>query len=443
MKNNLMRTQTTRTSAILMAAIVITSGGCAKLFHMIHYNHLSGYVQKHHMAYYHSAHTGRIVSREYRKHCVVEPPCFGYEPTCWHRWPDECGRCPAEEVITDMPYSDVHSGGEATSSKTLALLEDGEPVLPAGTDLVEADLPDVIAPLEPEVDPIKDPEIPDLTLPGAVDIRPPKVSLTKSVSPRRSLPAPKTPPRPLPPKTRSPDVGQVDAKPTAVHTLVVRPVGNRLAVSKSVRRLRKAPLLLVEEQLQLTALLDRAVQELAEEVVEFSLDWDSKESVEIAAIELATVPPEPNDGPVAVLAERPHERAESEVLTAKAVRDSLTAETKDSSGFVVTSSNAVDSTTVSSRRHQTQSRLQSTNEAPVAVAGTVVPPPSTTKLEPVPTFKITPVLPVKTVIGTSSPRVPNGNELKLKSVVRFIASQQEPVGEPVTADAGVSAIRFR
>ena len=395
------------------------------------------------MAYYHSAHTGRIIPREHRKHCVVEPPCFGYEPTCWHRWPDECGRCPVEEVITDMPYSDVHAEVEGTSTETLAPLEDVAPIPPAGTDPVEADLPDVIAPLEPEVDPIEDPEIPDLTLPGAVDARPPKVPLTKSVPPRRPLPAQKTPPRPLPPKTRSPDVGQVDAKPTAVHTLVVRPVGNRLAVSKSVRRLRKAPLLLVEEQLRLTALLDRAVQELAEEVVEVSLVWDSKESVEIAAIELATVPPEPNDGPVAVLAERPHERPEAEVLTDKAVGDSLTAETKDRSGVVVTSSKAVDSTTVSSRRHRTQSRLQSTNGAPIAVAGTVVSPPSTTKLAPVPTFKITPVLPVKTVIGTSSPRVPNGNELKLKSVIRFIAGQQEPVSEPVTADASVSAIRFR
>ena len=45
-----------------------------------------------------------IIPKEHHNVCPVEPPCFGYEPTCWHRWPIECEKCPVQgEVLIDMP----------------------------------------------------------------------------------------------------------------------------------------------------------------------------------------------------------------------------------------------------------------------------------------------------------------------------------------------------
>ena len=102
------RPQLNWVAATLIAATTLMSGGCAKLYHMLHYNCVASLVNEHHRPFYHSPKTGRIIANEHRANCAVEPPCFGYEPTCWHRWPEECGKCPQEEVIMDVPYSDAH-----------------------------------------------------------------------------------------------------------------------------------------------------------------------------------------------------------------------------------------------------------------------------------------------------------------------------------------------
>jgi hypothetical protein len=72
--------------------------------------------------YYHSEKTGRIIAKD-RCYIPEEPPCYGYEPTCWTRWPADCPKCgvdcqcgtdeivvseqviatPGESIIVDEP----------------------------------------------------------------------------------------------------------------------------------------------------------------------------------------------------------------------------------------------------------------------------------------------------------------------------------------------------
>lgn len=91
--------------AALLASSVLL-GGCAKVYHMVHYNPLAEAVQEHQLSYYHSPQTGRIIPKEHHPVCPVELPCFGYEPTCWYRWPGECVKCPVpgETIISDLPF---------------------------------------------------------------------------------------------------------------------------------------------------------------------------------------------------------------------------------------------------------------------------------------------------------------------------------------------------
>lgn len=99
----------------LIAATTMTSGGCAKLYHTIRYNCVSRLVGESHRTYYHGANTGKIVPKEKRRCNVYEPPCYGYEATCWHRWPEGCGVCQnQEEVIYDGPYTAHPPMGEPT-----------------------------------------------------------------------------------------------------------------------------------------------------------------------------------------------------------------------------------------------------------------------------------------------------------------------------------------
>ena len=85
---------------LVVAAVSMTvSLGCAGAYHALHYNSVARSLHEHPKNFYHSGHTGRIVAKHHQT-CPVEPPCYGYEPTCWRRWPVECENCPiADEVI--------------------------------------------------------------------------------------------------------------------------------------------------------------------------------------------------------------------------------------------------------------------------------------------------------------------------------------------------------
>lgn len=79
---------------------VFSGGGCARLYHMMHYNGVSEALHEHHRSYYHSPATGRIIAKEHHPSvCPVELPCYGYEPTCWRRWPEECVGCPPDDEV--------------------------------------------------------------------------------------------------------------------------------------------------------------------------------------------------------------------------------------------------------------------------------------------------------------------------------------------------------
>ncbi len=92
----------------LLATSTLLSGGCAKLYHTWHYNGLTRSIYEHRLSYYQSPHTGRIIPKEHHGVYGVELPCFGFESTCWHRWPEECVNCPvqgASSVVVDGSYS--------------------------------------------------------------------------------------------------------------------------------------------------------------------------------------------------------------------------------------------------------------------------------------------------------------------------------------------------
>ncbi|MCA9170590.1 MAG: hypothetical protein KDB23_23085 [Planctomycetales bacterium] len=88
------------TAYSLLAGASLLSSGCAKFYHMMHYNCLTRSVDDHHLSYYHSPKTGRIIPKEHNQVCQVEFPCFGYEATCWHRWPEECVGCPVQDSVS-------------------------------------------------------------------------------------------------------------------------------------------------------------------------------------------------------------------------------------------------------------------------------------------------------------------------------------------------------
>jgi hypothetical protein len=99
------------TALALLATSTLLSGGCAKFFHEWHYNPVTRSLHDHRLSYYQSPHTGRIIPKEHHAMPMVEFPCFGYESTCWHRWPQECGPCPvqsADSMVLGGPYHGQH-----------------------------------------------------------------------------------------------------------------------------------------------------------------------------------------------------------------------------------------------------------------------------------------------------------------------------------------------
>ncbi|MFO0914623.1 MAG: hypothetical protein U0795_16825 [Pirellulales bacterium] len=102
-----MNTSSNRTGilrpASLLLGLLMANGGCAKLYHEFHYSPVGRQLAQHQATYYHSPHTGRIVPKD---PCMQygEPPCFGYESTCWQSWPSECVNCPPPPVTTAVSH---------------------------------------------------------------------------------------------------------------------------------------------------------------------------------------------------------------------------------------------------------------------------------------------------------------------------------------------------
>lgn len=103
----IMNTSSNRTGilrpASLLLGLLMANGGCAKLYHEFHYSPVGRQLAQHQATYYHSPHTGRIVPKD---PCMQygEPPCFGYESTCWQSWPSECVNCPPPPVTTAVSH---------------------------------------------------------------------------------------------------------------------------------------------------------------------------------------------------------------------------------------------------------------------------------------------------------------------------------------------------
>ena len=88
---------------LVLALTTLATTGCAKLYHATHYNAVTEAINEHRRPYYHSSHTGRIIAKKHGKYQPVEPPCYGYEPTCWQAWPLDCPNCPPpDRVMSDQ-----------------------------------------------------------------------------------------------------------------------------------------------------------------------------------------------------------------------------------------------------------------------------------------------------------------------------------------------------
>ena len=112
MHANYIRPRLSWTPLALIATSILLSGGCAKFYHEWHYNYITKSLHEHRLSYYHSPHSGRMIPKEHHQVCPVDLPCFGYESTCWHRWPAECVNCPVDRqgaVIVHGPYGNGHS----------------------------------------------------------------------------------------------------------------------------------------------------------------------------------------------------------------------------------------------------------------------------------------------------------------------------------------------
>lgn len=101
--------------ASLVAASLLATSGCAKLYHALHYNCVAEALTDHHRLYYHSPSTGRIIVKKRAEDCRVELPCYGYSSTCWRQWPEGCEKCPVESsepapIVNAVPAESVVPG---------------------------------------------------------------------------------------------------------------------------------------------------------------------------------------------------------------------------------------------------------------------------------------------------------------------------------------------
>ena len=103
-----------------LVLVAVAGSGCAPAYHFLHYHAPFEAIARSNKSYFHSQQTGRVIEKN---PCATycEPGCFGYEPTCWTKWPAECPEnCPVqgdvlvdgsiilhEEVISEGPYEEV------------------------------------------------------------------------------------------------------------------------------------------------------------------------------------------------------------------------------------------------------------------------------------------------------------------------------------------------
>ena len=89
------------TMVALAGSMALPFTGCVKLAHEIRYSAVGRAAADRHEPYYHSPDTGRIVLRpkQVDKYCYTEPSFYGYEATCWQKWPEGWIGCPIQEEI--------------------------------------------------------------------------------------------------------------------------------------------------------------------------------------------------------------------------------------------------------------------------------------------------------------------------------------------------------
>lgn len=95
--------------AVVLSLFALSTAGCGKsmMYHFKHYQRPLAAIAKSNQTYFHSSQSGKIIEKDpCAQYC--EPDCFGYEPTCWSQWPQECaGNCPtvpSTPAVQAMPY---------------------------------------------------------------------------------------------------------------------------------------------------------------------------------------------------------------------------------------------------------------------------------------------------------------------------------------------------
>lgn len=186
----------------------------------------------------------------------TSPFCFGYHPTCWRTWPEECVACPAPatceavviedrvmERVEGIPTPPPVKRGEQKSvvpapvvSPEIVPQESAIPKKPPADKPPEEDAPlEKTAPATP-VPPAPDSPSLEPATPGAApdDLVP---------TPKASKPAPETPPEPEPePSLKSADESATAIPPsrrpvTAADDLIAQRVVDRLESQKNQGKL--------------------------------------------------------------------------------------------------------------------------------------------------------------------------------------------------------------
>ena len=113
---------------VLMA--VCTGCGTPMAYHFKHYHRPFAAVARSNKTYFHSQQTGRIIEKEpCASYC--EPGCYGFEPTCWTQWPEQCpGACPTQDEILSeemLPEGTVSTGPFGSG---VVVVDDVGPIAP-------------------------------------------------------------------------------------------------------------------------------------------------------------------------------------------------------------------------------------------------------------------------------------------------------------------------
>ena len=147
--------------AVVGAFVAVSFTGCGKpmLYHFKHYHRPFAAISKSNQTYFHSSQTGKIIEKDpCASYC--EPGCYGYEPTCWTRWPSDCeGACPMQGEVSGSEYGMPYEGAVMSDG---AMMMEQSSVLPPGPVYQEA-TPEVDADLiQPSI-----PALPDAPTPGS------------------------------------------------------------------------------------------------------------------------------------------------------------------------------------------------------------------------------------------------------------------------------------